>query len=70
MAELTINGWDGKTDPSGAARVLRDECNMQIKDARTLLELCQRGVSRKIQVPFAKREAVKKALEARGFRTS
>ena len=70
MAELTLHNWDNKYDPYGAATILRDECAMHIKDARALIELVQRGTARTIQVPFAKRDKVRKALEARGFRTS
>ena len=70
MAELTIHKYDGKTDTSGAARMIRDITGCHIKEAKKIVNHCKEGGTATIQVPFVQRLEIAAKLHSKGFTTS
>lgn len=73
MADVTISGWDRSSgkNHAGVIKLLRDHCNMTFDQAHSLsIKLINDGATRRVSVPFVRREEFMRELRARGFRVS
>lgn len=70
MAAFTIHPWDKVSNTDGAARLLRDHADFDIKEAKKVIEHCKAGASKTVQVPFAKRPLLSTEFKKKGFPTS
>jgi hypothetical protein len=73
VADVTIAGWDkasGKNH-AGVIKLLRDNCDLSFDQAHSLsLKLINDNATRRVSVPFTRREAFVRELQSRGFRVS
>ena len=72
MADVVIAGWDKAAGKShaGSIKLLRDNCAMDFDTAHALSLKLIEGATRRVSVPFVKREAFIREMRARGFRVT
>lgn len=72
MADVTIAGWDSNSgkNHAGVIKLLRDNCSMDFNTAHALSLKLIEGATRRVSVPFVKRERFLQELRNRGFRAT